>query len=203
MKMLEQGLVEFSYDWEGYYGGSDSMRGCLPVSFFEVMRQVFETGHKDVMGLLSVLIPDEYYLGEVAGKHSEVYTDFEWEIASSIKKVWPIDNEDELGVYVSERMIEHAYELIGSETDEEVLFKELENYFYSLYKEDMDKVGIKDLFEYKDVVKFNEYLENERKNYINQDVIKITLSNVNNKSAAIEELKELLNNGEWTVDSIG
>lgn len=202
MKMLEQGLVEFSYDWEGYYGGSDSMRGCLPVSFFEVMRQVFETGHKDVMGLLSVLIPDEYYLGEVAGKHSEVYTAFEWEIASSIKKARLIDNEDEMGVYVSERMPEDVYELIGSEIDDEVLFKKLENDFYTLYKEDMDELGIKDLFNEKDVVKFNKYLEGERIKFINQDVIKITLSNVNNKPEAIEELKELLSNGNWSVDSI-
>lgn len=29
MKMLEKGLVEFSYDWTGYYGGSDSLRGYL------------------------------------------------------------------------------------------------------------------------------------------------------------------------------
>lgn len=203
MKMLEQGLVEFSYDWEGYYGGSESMRGCLPVSFFEMMRQVFETGHKDVKGLLSDLIPDEYYLGEVAGKHSEVYTDFEWEIASSIKKVRPIDNEDEIGVYVSERMPDHAYQLSSSVIGVYEVFEKLENNFYSLYKEDMDEVGIKDLFEYKDVVKFNEYVENERKNYINQDVIKITLSNVNNKPEAIEKLKELLNNGKWSVESIG
>ena len=202
MKMLEQGLVEFSYDWEGYYGGSDSMRGCLPVSFFEMMRQVFETGHKDAKELLSELISDEYYLGEVAGKHSEVYTEFEWKIVSSITKGLPIDNEYELGVYASDRMIEDAYELIGSEIDEETLLKKLEDDFYTLYKEDMDEVGIKDLFNDKDVIKFNEYLENERKNYVNRDIIKITLSNVKNKSQDIKELEELMSNDKWTVDSI-
>ena len=203
MKMLEQGLVEFSYDWEGYYGGSESMRGYLPVSFFEMMRQIFETGHKDVMGLLSDLIPDEYYLGEVAGNHSEVYTDFEWEITSSIKKVRPIDNEGELGEYISENTPDYAYQLSSSVIDDEVLFKKLEKDFYNLYKEDMDELGIKELFNDKDVVKFNKYLENERKNYVDQDVVKITLSNVNKKHEAIEELKELLSNGKWTVDSIG